>query len=47
MGIYQVARNYPRSGVVARKAVYGSEGTVAGMGCHSLLLCAGVFVLGL
>jgi len=26
------------------KAEYGSVGTVAGAGCHSLLLCDGVFV---
>ena len=47
IGIYQVAINYARSGEVVRKAAYGSEGTIAGMGGHSLLLCVGVFGLGL
>jgi len=32
------------AGAVAKKAVYGSVGTFAGMGSHTLILCVGVFI---
>ena len=34
-----IQNNHQRSGAGAKKAVYGSVVTVAGTGCHSLLLC--------
>jgi len=40
----RVAQNYQQSWRGAKKAVYGSEAMLAGTGCHSLLLCGGVFV---
>jgi hypothetical protein len=43
--ILSINEKLPKStGGVARKAVYGSAGTVVGAGCHSLLLRGGVSV---
>jgi hypothetical protein len=44
IGCIRLHRTNHEAGAGARKAVYGSVGTVAGTGCHSLLLCGGVFV---